>query len=141
MLFRVVATSNDGIFPNRVEANAFFAVPFAQPPLGDLRFQVPPFSPRSKTRVCRKRRDSRGFLLSRSMRRNRGGKKFYRENFRPNTYCPQPAMFNSGTGNTSEDCLVLNIYAPTVGRKARNSFRSAPLSPTLYCSTSTVAAS
>jgi para-nitrobenzyl esterase len=87
--------------PGEVEGRAledgiirFLGVPFAQPPVGDLRWR-PPSVPEHWDGV--------------------------RQATRFGPACPQfiPAMFNLRTEARSEDCLYLNIWTPELGRQAR----------------------
>ncbi|MGW4796244.1 carboxylesterase/lipase family protein [Nonomuraea sp. NPDC004297] len=74
--------------------NRFLGLPFAQPPVGDLRWR-PPAPPKSWEGV--------------------------RPATRFGPACPQiiPAMFHLRTQEKSEDCLYLNIWTPELGRQAR----------------------
>ena len=66
------------------QGRAFLAIPYAAPPVGALRWRAPqPLAPWIETRDA-----------------TRGG-----------ANCPQPAP--PGSGRQSEDCLTLNVYAPS----------------------------
>ncbi|KAJ3561324.1 hypothetical protein NP233_g10263 [Leucocoprinus birnbaumii] len=77
-------------WPNTV---AYLGVPYAEPPLGDLRFRAP--VPLNTARVAE---ESQGKVLDAT---------FYPE------ACIQGAMGSTDAGGAgSEDCLKVNIYAP-----------------------------
>ena len=78
---------------------AFRAIPFAEPPVGDLRFA--PTAPLKKgwNGVLDGTKPSAGCM-----------------SFCPNTSFPRPAFMCPTT--VSEDCLYLNIYTPTLDPKA-----------------------
>jgi len=87
----LVGTSKAGV-------NSFRGIPFAKPPIGDLRW-MPPQTPEKWSGE----RDASDFKLA----------------------CPQPMnpdgkTPNGGgvTGETSEDCLYLNVNAPSKAKKA-----------------------
>jgi para-nitrobenzyl esterase len=87
----LVGESNDGV-------NSFRGVPFAKPPVGDLRWAAP-----QKVEKWKGDRDATQFQLA----------------------CPQPTnpdgkTPNGGgvTGKTSEDCLYLNVTAPANAKNA-----------------------
>jgi para-nitrobenzyl esterase len=66
-------------------ARSFLGIPYAQPPLGELRFKAPlPAAPWQGTR------DATQF----------GGR------------CAQRASLNTGEGTDNEDCLYLNVWTP-----------------------------
>jgi para-nitrobenzyl esterase len=69
---------------------AFLGIPFAAPPVGELRF-APPAPPAAWTAV--------------------------RDATRAGAICPQGAL--PGSGRQSEDCLTLNVYAPRDADPAR----------------------
>jgi para-nitrobenzyl esterase len=84
-----IVTINDGVVHGVVVPGGyvFRGLPYAAPPTGDLRWRPP--------------RSSAGWQSVRDATR-----------FAPS--CPQPQ--NSAlTGPTSEDCLYLNVYTPTLG--------------------------
>jgi para-nitrobenzyl esterase len=85
----LVGSSEDGV-------NVFKGIPFAQPPIGNLRFAPP-----QKSASWKGDRDATKFQLP----------------------CPQPTTpgrANGGgvSGETSEDCLYLNVWAPKGARNA-----------------------
>ncbi|MBC7982993.1 MAG: carboxylesterase/lipase family protein [Candidatus Obscuribacterales bacterium] len=87
----LVGESNDGV-------NSFKGVPFAKPPVGDLRWSAP-----QKPDKWRGERDATQFQLP----------------------CPQPTnpdgkTLNGGgvSGKTAEDCLYLNVVAPANAKDA-----------------------
>ena len=70
------------------EVNAYLGIPFALPPVGDLRWKPPrPVAPWKEIRGCT------GYGLA----------------------CPQPPSKFYDVGRTSEDCLYLNVWAPSGG--------------------------
>ena len=77
----ISGTLQDGIW-------TFKGIPYAAPPVGDLRWQEPqPVQPWKDVRACTEYGPS----------------------------CPQPASdsgFSMPVGNTSEDCLYLNVWTP-----------------------------
>jgi para-nitrobenzyl esterase len=81
---------DSGPITGAVEAGvwSFKGIPYAAPPVGDLRWQPPqPVSPWTDTRAC--------------------------TSFGP--ACPQPTggdLFYLSVGPTSEDCLYLNVWSP-----------------------------
>jgi len=88
---RVDTGSLDGVTDGRV--TAFLGIPYAASPLGDLRWRPPePATPWTGTRPARR--------------------------FAP--ACPQTAASMPGETlpTTSEDCLYLNVWAPTGARRA-----------------------
>ncbi|KAJ8895144.1 hypothetical protein PR048_000469 [Dryococelus australis] len=87
----VTVRTEDGLLRGKVATSiwnrtyhSFQAIPYAQPPVGDLRFKTPqPVKPWTGVRDA----------------------------LRQGTYCPQGIM-NYTTANVSEDCLYLNVYVP-----------------------------
>ncbi|SHM22238.1 carboxylesterase/lipase family protein [Cryptosporangium aurantiacum] len=75
---------------------SFLGVPFAAPPVGDLRWRPPQPAP------------------------NWSGE---RDATKPGAACTQPGSVvsggDSGDGSTTEDCLYLNVYTPTTGTARR----------------------
>jgi len=86
----------------------FLGIPFAQPPLGDLRFAPPKPLPKS---TCNK--DVEAKKIGPSCLQFLGKA--------PNVYNRQILEFGlqgkNGTGDISEDCLTLSVWAPTVDSK------------------------
>ncbi|XP_063229167.1 uncharacterized protein LOC134534613 [Bacillus rossius redtenbacheri] len=93
----VTVRTEDGLLRGQVALSAwnrtylsFQAVPFAQPPVGELRFKSPkPVKPWTGVRDSREE----------------------------GTYCVQDVQFPT-TANISEDCLYLNVYVPQVASNA-----------------------
>jgi para-nitrobenzyl esterase len=75
---RLSGTSENG-------ARHFFGIPYAKPPLGELRFKAP-----LKNERWSGVRDATQF----------GGR------------CAQPTSLNTGIGTDNEDCLYLNVWSP-----------------------------
>ncbi|KAF7345621.1 Aldolase-II domain-containing protein [Mycena venus] len=85
-------------FPNTV---AYLGIPYAEPPLGELRFRAP--LPLNTTRVAA---EARGKVID--------------ANAYPD-FCVQGTTGNGDAGGAgSEDCLKVNIYAPTGAQKGNN---------------------
>ena len=82
-----VASIDAGLVEGRREngAWAFLGIPYAKPPLGELRWKPPqPVPPWEGVRPCAQFGDS----------------------------CPQPESDEYGLGGMGEDCLHLNVWAP-----------------------------
>ncbi len=83
-------TLGDGVLAGKIvgKTDEFLAIPYAAPPIGSLRF-APPEPPLPWTGV--------------------------RNATKVGKYCPQPAGggVDGGQLETSEDCLFLNVYAPS----------------------------
>ncbi|KAJ7646026.1 Carboxylesterase [Mycena polygramma] len=85
-------------FPNAV---AYLGIPYAEPPLGELRFRAP--VPLNTTRVSEA---ARGQTVDATQYPN---------------FCIQgSAGFGDAGGAGSEDCLNVNIYAPVGAKKGSN---------------------
>ncbi|KAJ7033511.1 alpha/beta-hydrolase [Mycena alexandri] len=85
-------------FPNTV---AYLGIPYAEPPLGDLRFRAP--LPLNTTRVSKAA----------------GGQVIDASEY-PN-FCIQGSIGEGDAGGAgSEDCLKVNIYAPSGAKKGSN---------------------
>ncbi|KAF1991746.1 alpha/beta-hydrolase [Aulographum hederae CBS 113979] len=83
---------------HRVEVSEYLAVPFAEPPVGELRFAAPNAVNNSSRRIEAKEMSS-GCLAPPSS---------------------SAAAFGSKAGEMSEDCLYLNIWTkPQTGEKAK----------------------
>lgn len=78
---------SDGVIQGAVEGGArhFFAIPYAKPPVGDLRFRAPVDN------------DPWTRVLDATELPGR---------------CAQPDSLTSGQGTDNEDCLYLNVWAP-----------------------------
>jgi len=84
-----------GLSDASAKVTAYKGIPYAQPPVGDLRWRPPVPAP-----VWEGVRDAREF----------------------GHFCLQPpaqptSVYYSGTASMSEDCLTLNVWAPTGGRQ------------------------
>ncbi|KAJ7744620.1 alpha/beta-hydrolase [Mycena metata] len=85
-------------FPNTV---AYLGIPYAEPPLGDLRFRAP--LPLNTTRISKAA----------------GGQVIDASEY-PN-FCIQGSIGQGDAGGAgSEDCLKVNIYAPSGAKKGSN---------------------
>ncbi|XP_054168275.1 cholinesterase-like [Oppia nitens] len=91
------------VFNNTV--NEFLAIPYAKPPVGELRFDKPkPIDKPLKTLI---NATIQGYA------------------------CIQPKDFSFNTHNVSEDCLVLNIWAPVVSSGGQFSTNTKNLKPVM----------
>ncbi|XP_054168287.1 cholinesterase-like, partial [Oppia nitens] len=85
--------------------NEFLAIPYAKPPVGELRFDKPkPIDKPLKTII---NATVQGYA------------------------CMQPKLFNTYTNNVSEDCLVLNIWAPVVSSGVQFSTNTKTIKPVM----------
>lgn len=84
----VVSTTSGPVRGNNLAAsNSYLGIPYAAPPVGELRWKAPAAAP-----TWTSTRDVKAFA----------------------PHCAQPAS-PYGTASTSEDCLYLNVYAPKSG--------------------------